>query len=94
MYEYYEQFQKHAGNTDVQKRWANQLTWEIARHAVGEEIIVYPLMEALLGQEGKALADQDREDHQVCIEVHAIFHLMMLTVPLQPSVSQDNARTA
>ncbi|KAF8838179.1 hypothetical protein BDN67DRAFT_971935 [Paxillus ammoniavirescens] len=64
MYEYYEQFQKHPGNTDVQKRWANQLTWEIARHAVGEEIVVYPLMEALLGQEGKVLADQDREDHK------------------------------
>ncbi|KIK98634.1 hypothetical protein PAXRUDRAFT_823679 [Paxillus rubicundulus Ve08.2h10] len=64
MYEYYEQFQKHAGNTDLQKRWAHQLTWEVVRHAAGEEIIVYPLMEASLGQEGKALADQDREDHQ------------------------------
>ncbi|KAJ7231960.1 hypothetical protein C8J57DRAFT_1250830 [Mycena rebaudengoi] len=29
-----------------------QLTWEIARHAVGEEIIVYPLMEKHLGARG------------------------------------------
>ncbi|KAF9223111.1 hypothetical protein BS17DRAFT_782395 [Gyrodon lividus] len=64
MYEYHQHFQKHVGNTDAQKRWANQLAWEVARHAVAEEIIVYPLMEKHLGQAGKALADQDREDHQ------------------------------
>ncbi|KAF9235486.1 hypothetical protein BU15DRAFT_51361 [Melanogaster broomeanus] len=64
MYDYYDRFQKYAGNIDAQRRWANQLTWEIARHAVGEEIIVYPLMEKYLGQTGKELADQDRKDHQ------------------------------
>lgn len=46
-------------------RWARQLTWEIARHAVGEEIVVYPLMEKLLGEKGLQLADHDREEHQV-----------------------------
>jgi hypothetical protein len=46
-------------------RWARQLTWEIARHAVGEEIVVYPLMEKLLGKEGLELADHDRAEHQV-----------------------------
>ncbi|KAF9233767.1 hypothetical protein BU15DRAFT_90224 [Melanogaster broomeanus] len=64
MYDYYDRFRKHAGDTDAQKRWANQLTWEVARHAVGEEIIVYPLMEKHIGRTGKALADHDREDHQ------------------------------
>lgn len=44
---------------------ARQLTWEIARHAVGEEIVVYPLMEQHMGHEGIKLADQDRADHQV-----------------------------
>ena len=37
----------------------------ILRHAVGEEIVVYPLMETHLGPAGKELADKDREDHIV-----------------------------
>ncbi|KAJ2935380.1 hypothetical protein H1R20_g1714, partial [Candolleomyces eurysporus] len=64
MYEYYDQYVKNAGKPDAQQRWANQLFWEIARHAVGEEIIIYPLMEKHLGSKGLELADQDREDHQ------------------------------
>lgn len=67
MYEYYENYNKAQGNADAQARWARQLTWEIARHAVGEEIVVYPLMESLLGEKGLKLADHDREDHQVSI---------------------------
>jgi hemerythrin-like domain-containing protein len=64
MYEYYDQYQKAAGNADAQERWARQLIWEIARHAVGEEIVVYPLMEKHLGEQGKKQADHDREEHQ------------------------------
>ena len=65
MYEYFDNYKKSAGDLDAQARWARQLTWEIARHAVAEEIVVYPLMEELLGAEGKRLADHDREEHQV-----------------------------
>ncbi|SJL07593.1 related to HHE domain protein [Armillaria ostoyae] len=64
MYEYYDHYVKASGNTDAQARWSRQLTWEIARHAVGEEIVVYPLMEKLLGEKGLKLADEDRDDHQ------------------------------
>jgi len=65
MYEYYTQYLNSKGDPDAQERWARQLTWEVARHAVGEEIVIYPLMEKHLGAEGKALADKDRADHQV-----------------------------
>ena len=68
MYEYYDQYVRASGNKDAQERWANQLTWEIARHAVGEEIVVYPLMEKHLGQKGVELANQDRADHQVGLQ--------------------------
>ncbi|KAF5382333.1 hypothetical protein D9757_008460 [Collybiopsis confluens] len=68
MYEYYQNYQKAAGDADAQARWARQLTWEIARHAVGEEIVVYPLMEKHMGEEGLELADQDRADHQTVKE--------------------------
>ncbi|KAJ8456458.1 hypothetical protein ONZ45_g18711 [Pleurotus djamor] len=60
-----ENTKKAAGNADAQARWARQLTWEVARHAVGEEIVVYPLMEKHLGEEGLKLTNQDREDHLV-----------------------------
>ncbi|KAF8960821.1 HHE domain-containing protein [Flammula alnicola] len=64
MYTYYDQYLKNAGNNEAQERWARQFTWEVARHAVGEELVVYPLMEQHLGAQGKQLADKDREDHQ------------------------------
>lgn len=69
MYEYHDQYKraKERGDADAQARWTRQLTWEIARHAVGEEIVVYPLMEKHLGQQGKELADHDREEHTVWI---------------------------
>lgn len=66
MYEYHDQYKRahELGDVDAQTRWARQLTWEIARHAVGEEIVVYPLMEKHLGEKGRKLADHDREEHQ------------------------------
>jgi hemerythrin superfamily protein len=65
MYDYYSDYLKAKGDPDAQARWARQLTWEIARHAAGEEIVVYPLMEKHLGPQGLKLADRDRAEHQV-----------------------------
>ncbi|CCM05798.1 uncharacterized protein FIBRA_08032 [Fibroporia radiculosa] len=66
MYLYHDEYKRACTASDVeaQARWAHQLTWEIARHAVGEEIVVYPLMEAHLGEKGRQLADHDRAEHQ------------------------------
>ncbi|KAL7284232.1 hypothetical protein ACG7TL_001514 [Trametes sanguinea] len=66
MYEYHDQYKRarERGDVEAQARWARQLTWEIARHAVGEEIVVYPLMEKHLGDKGRELADHDRKEHQ------------------------------
>jgi len=64
MYSYFDKYTEHANDAAARERWANLLTWEIARHAVGEEIVVYPLMEKHLGPEGKQMADRDRQDHQ------------------------------
>ena len=65
MYDYHSNYLQAKGNADAQARWARQLTWEICRHAVGEEIVVYPLMEQHLGPQGLKLADRDRAEHQV-----------------------------
>ncbi|KAF5356816.1 hypothetical protein D9756_006747 [Leucocoprinus leucothites] len=60
----YDEYVKNAGNVDAQTRWSNQLTWEIARHAISEELAIYPLFEKHLGERGQKMADQDREEHQ------------------------------
>lgn len=41
---YYDQI-LHAADEDDQTRYQNQLVWEMARHVVGEELVVYPALE-------------------------------------------------
>jgi hypothetical protein len=65
MYDYHDRYLAAKGDADAQQRWARQLVWEIARHAAGEEIVVYPLLEKHLGPQGVKLADRDRAEHQV-----------------------------
>ncbi|OSX61985.1 hypothetical protein POSPLADRAFT_1070122 [Postia placenta MAD-698-R-SB12] len=87
MYLYHDEFKRAraAGDVDAQARWARQLTWEVARHAVGEELVVYPLMEKHLGAQGRALADHDRAEHQ-----HVKEHLYKLE-SLQPGAADYSA---
>ena len=59
---------KSAGSSQEKTEWRNQFTWALARHAISEELTVYPSMEKLMGQEGLDLTNVDREQHQaVCI---------------------------
>lgn len=37
-----------AEDGDEQTRYQNQFTWELARHVVGEELVLYPALEAQL----------------------------------------------
>ncbi|MCJ1364807.1 hypothetical protein MMC16_003924 [Acarospora aff. strigata] len=53
----------NATDADTQTRYQNQFTWELARHSVGEELVVYPAMEKYMGADGKAKADHDRQEH-------------------------------
>jgi hemerythrin superfamily protein len=54
-----------ANDEDTKVKWQNQLTWELARHSIGEELVVYPAMEKYLGDDGKSTAEKDRREHQV-----------------------------
>ena len=56
---------KTASTLQEKVEWRNQFTWALARHAVSEELTLYPIMEKKLGQKGKELADVDREQHMV-----------------------------
>lgn len=59
----YEQL-KAASTTEDKIKWRNMLSWNLARHAISEELTVYPAMEKWLGEEGKQLTKTDFEQHQ------------------------------
>jgi len=61
--EYAENIRK-ATDDDSKTRWQNQFTWELARHSIGEELVVYPSFAKHLGAKGQAMAAKDRDEHQ------------------------------
>lgn len=61
--EYHNEIINNPHDHDHQQRYGNQFVWELARHSVGEELVVYPAFEKYLGARGKELADHDREEH-------------------------------
>jgi hemerythrin superfamily protein len=61
--QYYNEVVNNAGNHDLQDRFGNQFTWELARHSVGEELVVYPAFEKYMGEKGKEMAESDRKEH-------------------------------
>ena len=58
---------KNASDSDTKTRWRNQFVWELARHSIAEELVVYPAMEKHITPGGKQMADKDREEHQVVL---------------------------
>lgn len=59
--EYYDKIM-NSHDYDTQTRYQNQFTWELARHSIGEELVVYPAME-LYVENGKEMAEKDRIEH-------------------------------
>jgi len=53
-----------ATDDDTKTRWQNQFTWELARHSIAEELVVYPAFAKHLGTKGQEMADKDRAEHQ------------------------------
>lgn len=55
---------KDAKTHEEQINWRNQLTWTFARHAISEELTMYPAMEHHLGEAGKEMTATDLKQHQ------------------------------
>ncbi|KAK0119852.1 hypothetical protein ONS95_011282 [Cadophora gregata] len=55
---------KVASTTEDKVKWRNLLVWNLARHAISEELTVYPALEQHLGDRGKELTRIDRAQHQ------------------------------
>merc|ERR1711988_1539992 len=68
-------------NHDHQQRYGNQFTWELARHSVGEELVVYPAFEKYLGSKGKDMAESDRKEHHQVKELLKVFQDLSSTDP-------------
>jgi len=66
-------------SVDHQTRYGNQFTWELARHSVAEELIVYPAMEKYMGEEGHGHAEKDRKEHHRVKELLKEFQNMSAT---------------
>ncbi|KHN97527.1 HHE domain containing protein [Metarhizium album ARSEF 1941] len=60
---YYNEVVHNANDYGRQQRFGNQFIWDLARHSVGEELVVYPALEKHLGAEGKEMAEHDRKEH-------------------------------
>jgi hemerythrin superfamily protein len=61
--QYYDEIVNNPDDIDHQTRYGNQFTWELARHSVAEELLVYPAMEKYMGERGKEHAEHDRKQH-------------------------------
>ncbi|KAI0135037.1 hemerythrin HHE cation binding domain-containing protein [Daldinia grandis] len=48
---------------DEQRRFQNAFIWELARHSIAEELVVYPVLEKAT-PDGTRRADKDRGEHQ------------------------------
>ncbi|KAA8641975.1 hypothetical protein EYZ11_004264 [Aspergillus tanneri] len=65
---------------DEQIRFQNLFTWELARHFVGEELIIYPAFEKHI-PDGASIADKNRKVHQRVKEQLKTFQTMDPTNP-------------
>jgi hemerythrin superfamily protein len=60
--EYYYDTIVNSEDEDEQTRFQNQFTWELARHAVAEELVVYPAIEKVV-PEGNVITNKHLREH-------------------------------
>lgn len=70
----------NSDDVDHKTRFGNQFTWELARHSVAEELLIYPAMEKYIGgKEGHEHAEKDRQQHHQVKELLKEFQNMKAT---------------
>lgn len=60
----------NSDDPDEQTRFQNQLTWGLARHVVGEELVLFPALDKYLGP-GEATQDR-RQNQTVSCKLHSV----------------------
>ncbi|KAH7366657.1 hypothetical protein BKA66DRAFT_444549 [Pyrenochaeta sp. MPI-SDFR-AT-0127] len=74
--QYYNEIVGNPNDIDHIARYGNQFTWELARHSVAEELLIYTAMEKYMGQKGKEHAESDRKQHHQVKEMLKEFQNM------------------
>lgn len=76
--EYFNRY-KSSSTSEKGNKWFNAFVLELCRHAVAEELVLYPLLEHT-NEKGKMLAKQSREEHQATKE--ALHELRNISDPV------------
>lgn len=69
-----------AADEDEQTRHQNQFTWQLARHLVGEEVVLFPAMEKNIRDD--PVVDEEQQDlhphphQQVSFSTYHVVHLL------------------
>ncbi|GKT53408.1 HHE domain-containing protein [Colletotrichum tofieldiae] len=75
----------NSSDHDHQERFGNQFTWELARHSVGEELVVYPAFEKHMGLQGHDMAENDRKEHRQLLKVKELLKVFQNLKPQDPN---------
>jgi len=67
-------------------QWLHQFIWEISRHAIGEDIIMYPMLKKV--QEGKEKWKEALDDHRKIKEILAHVHKINDLIQLRAKVKE------
>ncbi|KAF3491100.1 HHE domain-containing protein [Arthroderma uncinatum] len=62
----------NATDEDSMTRYGNKFTWDLARYAVAEELVVYPALESHMDH-GSVIVDHDRAESQKIKQLLATF---------------------
>jgi hypothetical protein len=80
-----------AKDYNTKSRWQNQFVWELARHSIAEELVVYPAIEKHIGTYRKEIAERDCQEHQVVYKPPVLIFLstiLFTTYLLTPNTGQ------
>ncbi|KAJ6166948.1 hypothetical protein N7470_002395 [Penicillium chermesinum] len=70
----------HSASPDEQTRYQNLFTWELARHVIGEELVVYPAIAAHV-KNGFKVVSRNRAEHHAIKEQLKVFQGLPSTDP-------------
>jgi hypothetical protein len=64
-YELKKMYEEYKAELDIKeaKKWFNQIVWELCRHSVGEELILYPLVKKYV-PDGENIANESIKEHR------------------------------
>ncbi|KAF7532799.1 hypothetical protein G7054_g7625 [Neopestalotiopsis clavispora] len=77
---------KDAQDADEKSRFQNAFIWELTRHSISEELVVYPEIENRISG-GQAIANEDRQQHQVFHQLKNKLYEFQKLSPTDPNFS-------